>query len=167
MALKPIEKKLLESIALGKSTKAKVASLQKKKMESTTQLKQLQAQLKEAQTRQDKALAALKSFETLISKHKDSMIQSKKLVEKYTRQWTDAKKSLTEPLKSRSHAEEIVALHSNQLQRWQAEKINSRRHHELLDLQEMQADFEFLTEEFEDAKNTLSELYKNQRGTLK
>ena len=158
LALIPIRKKLLESTTLGKSLKSKIAGLQKNKQDSSTQLKNLQDQLKEYQKGQDDALASLKSFEQDISKHKDSMIQSKKLLEKYTREWTDAKKSLTEPLKSRSHAEEIVALHSNQLQRWQAEKINSRRHHELLDLQEMQADFEFLTEEFEDAKNILASI---------
>ena len=156
MALKPIEKKLLESIDTGESIKAKVASLQKKKMESTTQLKQLQAQLKEAQTGQDKALATLKSFETLISKHKESIIQSKKLVEKYSLQWTEAKKNLTEPLQSRKQAEERVSLHTKQLQRWQAELINTKRYLELLALQEMQTDLEFLTEELEEAKNIFS-----------
>ena len=90
---------------MGKSIKAKVAGLHKSKLEYATQLKLLQAQLKESQTGQDKALASLKSFEPLISKLKDSMIETKELVEKYTRQWTDAKKSLTEPLKSRKHAE--------------------------------------------------------------
>ena len=156
LALKTIEKKLLESIALGKSIKIKIAGHQKIKLESASQLKQLQAQLKESQTVQDKALASLKSFETLISKHKDLMILSKKLVEKYTLQWTDAKKSLTEPLKSRKHAEEKVALHTKKLKRWQAELINTKRHHELLALQEMQTDLEFLTEELEEAKNIFS-----------
>ncbi|MFL2911955.1 MAG: c-type cytochrome domain-containing protein [Opitutales bacterium] len=156
LALKPIEKKLLESTAREKSIKAKVAGLQKKKLESTIQLKQLQAQQKEAQAGQDKALASLKSFEALISKHKDSMIQSKKLLEKHTHQWTDAKKSLTEPLQSRKQAEERVALHTKQLQRWQAEQINTKRHLELLALQEMQTDLEFLNEELEEAKNIFS-----------
>ena len=156
LALKPIEKKLLESTALGKSIKAEVAGLHKSKLEYATQLKQLQAQLKESQTGQDKALASLKSFEPLISKLKDSMIETKELVEKYTRQWTDAKKSLTEPLKSRKHAEETVALHNKQLKKWQAELINTKRHLELLALQEMETDLEFLTEELEEAKNIFS-----------
>ena len=84
------------------------------------------------------------------------MIQSKKLVEKYTLQWTDAKKSLTEPLKSRKHAEEKVALHTKKLKRWQAELINTKRHLELLALLEMQTDLEFLSEELEEAKNIFS-----------
>ena len=156
LALKPIEKKLLESKALSKSIKAKVASLQKKKLEFTTQLIKLQAQLKESQTRKDNALASLKSFEPLISKHKNSIIQTKKLIEKYTLEWTDAKKSLTEPLKSRKHAEERVALHARQLKKWQAEQINTKRHHELLALQEMQTDFEILNEELDEAKSIFS-----------
>ena len=122
--------------------------------------------LKEAQAGQDKALASLKSFEALISKHKDSMIQSKKLLEKHTHQWTDAKKSLTEPLQSRKQAEERVALHTKQLQRWQAEQINTKRHLELLALQEMQTDLEFLNEELEEAKNIFSTALAKRASSL-